>query len=226
MGVIARGGHRSWSGIGTVEAGPGDVITVNPGELHDGAPLGGAPRAWRMLYLDPALVAAEGFSRIELARPVARAPRLAATFDHAFRRIAGEPADHMAGEEALVLLIASLFGELGTAPRTRRVTSPSVRRALDRLDSAPGRPVTLAELAALCGVSRFRLLRGFTREVGLTPHAYLLQRRVRRAQRMIADGASLAQAAVEAGFADQSHLTRAFARQVGITPGRYRAALR
>ncbi|HYA72716.1 MAG TPA: AraC family ligand binding domain-containing protein, partial [Roseiarcus sp.] len=54
VGVILSGGHRSWSGVGAVEAVAGDVITVNPEETHDGAPLGGAPRRWRMVYFDPA----------------------------------------------------------------------------------------------------------------------------------------------------------------------------
>jgi AraC-like DNA-binding protein len=85
--------------------------------------------------------------------------------------------------------------------------------------------VSLAELAAQSGISRFQLLRSFTREVGITPHAYLVQRRVRHARQLLADGQPPVQAALEAGFADQSHMTRAFARQLGITPSRYQAAV-
>jgi AraC-like DNA-binding protein len=80
-------------------------------------------------------------------------------------------------------------------------------------------------LAALSGVSRFQLLRGFSRELGITPHAYLIQRRVLLAQRFLADGQTPVQAAIQAGFSDQSHMTRAFVRQVGVTPGCYRAAV-
>ncbi len=85
--------------------------------------------------------------------------------------------------------------------------------------------MSLAELAALSGVSRFRLLRGFAREVGITPHAYLIQRRVRLAQQLLVNGQTFAQAALQVGFADRSHMTRAFVRQLGVTPARYRAAL-
>ncbi len=49
FGVIDGGAQRSSSGRGPVEAGAGDVITVNPGEVHDGAPIGCGPRTWRML---------------------------------------------------------------------------------------------------------------------------------------------------------------------------------
>ena len=103
--------------------------------------------------------------------------------------------------------------------------SPCIARALRRLDSASDKSVSLGELAALSGVSRFQLLRGFAREIGITPHAYLVQRRVRLARQLLADGQTPAQAAVQAGFADQSHMTRAFVRQLGITPSRYRAAV-
>ena len=51
------GAHRSWSGVGHVEAQAGDAIMVNPGEMHDGIPVGGGVREWRMLYFDPSLVA-------------------------------------------------------------------------------------------------------------------------------------------------------------------------
>jgi hypothetical protein len=57
LGVIDRGAQKSFSGRGTVESLPGDTITVNPGEVHDGKPLGDGGRAWRILYLEPALVA-------------------------------------------------------------------------------------------------------------------------------------------------------------------------
>jgi AraC-like DNA-binding protein len=85
--------------------------------------------------------------------------------------------------------------------------------------------VSLAELASVAGVSRFQLLRGFKRELGITPHAYLIQRRACLARKLLANGLSPSAAAIEAGFADQSHMTRAFVRQFGITPGRYQAAI-
>ena len=82
-----------------------------------------------------------------------------------------------------------------------------------------------SDRAALSGVSRFQLLRGFAREVGATPHAYLIQRRVHLVQKLLALGCNPAEAALRAGFADQSHMTRAFRRQLGVTPARYRAAV-
>ena len=228
IGILHTGAQRSWSGVGPVEATAGDVITVNPGEMHDGRPTGGHLRTWRMLYLDPYLVAqalGEDMAvHAEVARPVLRDPLFAQRFLQLFVSITAQAPDALAVEEGMVRTLAHLMARHGSRQLPVRGPPPPVARALRHMDEAPERPVTLAELAALSGVSRFQLLRGFSRAVGTTPHAYLLQKRVGLARRMLAAGRSPAEAAVEAGFADQSHLTRAFGRQFGITPARYRAA--
>lgn len=219
IGVITFGGHRSWSGLGAVEAGPGDVIMVNPGEIHDGAPMRGDPRGWRMLYFDPNSLDKE------VARPVVSDPDLARRFNQLFDAVIDPKADPLAREEALERVIGRLM-QRHVARRAAPLSAPpSVKKALARIEEAPERALSLTELATLAGVSRFQLLRGFQRAVGMTPYAYLLQQRVRLAKRLLAAGLTPAYCAAESGFADQSHLTRAFLRQFGVTPGRYRAAL-
>jgi AraC-like DNA-binding protein len=229
VGVLRSGAQRSWSSVGMVEAAAGDVITVNPGELHDGRPVRGEMRAWRMLYFDPGVVAEalreDAPGDAEIARPALHDPLLARRFARLFAELTGPAPDALAAEEGVLRTLALLLARHGSRP-LRAVGAPaSVTRALRRMDEAPERPVTLAELAALSGVSRFQLLRGFSRAVGATPHAYLLQQRVRLARRLLAAGRRPAEAAAEAGFADQSHLTRAFGRQLGVTPASYRAAV-
>jgi AraC-like DNA-binding protein len=228
IGVMTAGAQRSWSGIGAVEAAAGDVITVNPGEMHDGAPLGG-PRGWRMLYLDPTLVMREVTEAAgdapEIARPALRDAVLRGLFERLFARATAAVPEPLALEEDLLRALVHLLRRHGARPRPMRPSSPGVAVARRRLDEAPEWPATLAELAALSGVDRFALLRGFARETGATPHAYLVQRRVRLARRLLAAGHVPAEAALRAGFADQSHLTRAFRRQLGVTPARYRAAV-
>lgn len=229
IGVIAFGAQRSWSGVGTVNASAGDVIMVNPGEIHDGAPLDGNVRGWRMIYFDPDLVARElseeTDAQVEIVRPVAQDPLLAMQFARLFACVAGSQPDQFAWEENVLHFLISMVRQHATPRRSSSSPPPYVANAIQRLDSAPETPASLAELAALSGVSRFQLLRGFAHQVGVTPHAYLLQRRVRLARQLLADGHTPAEAALQSGFADQSHMTRAFVRQFGITPGRYRAAI-
>ena len=225
IGVIASGAQRSWSGIGPVDAGAGDIITVNPGEMHDGTPVQGQVRRWQMLYIDPGILSGAMTRGVELARPALQDTQLAGRFAQLFASITDPVPDALAVEEDLLRTMGHLLSRYANRPAPARGTPPSVARALARLDAIPERPVTLADLAALSGVSRFQLLRGFVRAVGITPHAYLLQQRVRLARRLLVAGRRPAEAAAEAGFADQSHLTRAFRRQLGVTPARYRAGL-
>ena len=229
IGVMMSGARRSCSIIGQVEAEAGDVIMVNPGEMHDGMPVDGVARGWRMLDLDPAVVAreiAEETTDAELVvRPVARDPQLSRDIVQLFAALARPAQDGLAVEESLLRCLMRVLHRHGVHGARAAGASPPVMKAVRRLDAAPEVPTSLAELAALSGVSRFQLLRGFAREIGTTPHAYLVQHRVRLARRLLAAGRSPADAALLAGFADQSHMTRAFVRQFGITPGRYKAAI-
>jgi AraC-like DNA-binding protein len=229
IGVIRFGAHRSWSGIGHVEATAGDVIMVSPGEMHDGHPIDDRPRGWQMLYFDPELVRRETADEIsgplELVRPVAQDLRLASCFATLFGRLTTSHSDTLAIEESLVRVLVLMLQRHGLGCPVSYGLSPSVRRVRQRLDAEPHAPISLAELAELAGTSRFQLLRGFARETGTTPHAYLVQRRVLLARRLLAANHTPTEAALAAGFADQSHLTRAFVRHLGVTPARYRAAI-
>ncbi len=232
IGVIERGAHRSHSGRGMVEAGPGDMITVNPGEVHDGMPIGDAGRSWRMLYADPALVAdivgdmSEGRTReVEFSHPVVADARLAGRFRELFSALISDGQETgLKAEEQLWMLLGAMMRH-GGAPGEADGVPGGIARARSRIDDDPAAPVTLADLAATCGLSRFQALRGFARATGLTPHAYLVQRRIQLARRLIAGGASLAEAAHGGGFADQSHMTRIFVRTYGVTPRAYADAV-
>jgi AraC-like DNA-binding protein len=79
-------------------------------------------------------------------------------------------------------------------------------------------------LAGLAGVTRFQVIRDFRRVTGLTPGAFVRNRRLRLASRLIEQGATLVDAALAAGFADQSHLSRSFRNTHGITPTMFRRA--
>lgn len=226
IGVMTAGAQRSWSGRGAVESARGDIITVNPGEMHDGAPVRGAPRGWNILYLEPALLQREpGLENAEFAQPALRDAELKDLLDDLFGLFTDGHQDALAEEEALLRTLMLALRRHGARPPAMPGAPPGISAARNRLDAAPETPVTLAELAELAGLSRFQLLRGFAREFGVTPHAYLMQRRVRQVQQLLAAGHGPADAALRAGFADQSHMTRIFRRQLGITPSRYRAAM-
>ena len=102
-----------------------------------------------------------------------------------------------------------------------RVAIRAVLRARDLLDSEFDGPVPSAKLEAETGVDRYELCRHFRSIFGTSPYRYLVQRRLGYAKKKIRDGASLASAAADAGFSDQSHLTRHFRSSFGVSPGRW-----
>jgi AraC-like DNA-binding protein len=108
-------------------------------------------------------------------------------------------------------------------PRKMRSEVQVARRVIDETFEYP---IHLNELAVLAGMNPYGLVRCFTQELGIPPHAYLVQIRIQRAALLLRQGVSLARTALEVGFSDQSHLNRHFLKRYGITPGAYRKAFR
>jgi AraC-like DNA-binding protein len=228
FGLMDRGGQVSASGRGQVQALAGQIITTNPGEVHDGVPLQKHARRWRMVYMRPDVLAEMvGRESVELTRPVLDDPLLHHVFDTLFRHWAPMPAAGVNAmqEESLTHAVGLLVRHYGCEPPAdeRRVSMAAIRECLlDQLHAPP----TLAALAANAGLSRYQLVRQFSKAHGLPPFAWLQQHRLRRAQALIVKGLPLSDAALNSGFSDQSHLTRAFTRYLGFTPGAWQRAHR
>jgi AraC family transcriptional regulator len=102
----------------------------------------------------------------------------------------------------------------------------TLQRLADYLRANLAENITLAELAAVAGLSSFHFARSFRKATGLAPHQYLIRLRVERARELLQQkqaDKSLAAVAAEVGFYDQSHLSRHFRRIVGVTPLRFQA---
>jgi AraC-like DNA-binding protein len=97
----------------------------------------------------------------------------------------------------------------------------TIQAAREYLEEHFEKHVSLEELADIAHASPFYLNRIFRQEVGLPPHEYQIQVRIKQAQSFLQAGKSIAETAHLTGFSDQSHLTRFFKRYVGISPGEY-----
>ena len=232
FGLLEHGAQHSASGRGPVEAHAGDLITHNPGEVHDGRPLGGPSRRWRMVHIDPAALLSlasqpgcSAVSDLELTQPVIQDARLSRAVRQLFARVEAWREDALACEESLVNACGLLLACHATAAPLRDVDT-DMKRVRDRLADDLLAPPTLTDMAAMVGLGKYQLLRRFEKSSGIPPHAWLLQQRTERARGLIRQGASLALAAASSGFADQSHMTRLFTRQFGFTPGAWQRAAR
>lgn len=214
-------------------SGPGTLWLMEPGEVHDGRPYGGA-YGYRMTFPTVALIE-------ELAGELTgRAGRNTVTFRGAviddpvgFRLLRAAhtatrtaPGDLEAEELMLRAYAHVLTTHADIAPhRPGPAAASALEGVRDRLEDEFATSWRLETLAREAGLTRTRLIRDFRRRFGLTPHAYLLDARTRRARKLLASGHSPVAVADACGFADQSHLTRVFKARVGITPGAFARAL-
>jgi AraC-like DNA-binding protein len=207
----------------------GQVVVLYPDESHDGRAGTDAGFGYRILYIEPAVLA-EAIRAIRgkpsplpfVKDAVSTNPTLSQALAEAFDTpLDSFAVDSLIAHAATGLMAAARDG--ATASFSRRVDVRAVQRARDFLDAERTRVVRSTELEALTGLTRYDLCRQFRMLLGTSPHRYLLMRRLELARDRIDGGRPLAEIACDAGFADQAHLTRVFKAAFGLTPARYRA---
>ncbi len=108
-------------------------------------------------------------------------------------------------------------------PPGRGLPPRSLRLVMDHVEARLAEDLSLSELAAVVNISPRHFLRLFKRSTGISPHRYVIRRRVERAKVLLSGSDTpLWQVAEACGFAHQQHLSTHFKRLVGVSPGRYR----
>lgn len=127
--------------------------------------------------------------------------------------------DTLALEQGALAFVGLASQPTGTATPAKAFT-----RVLEQIAEQFHQPLSLEQLAVTYGHNELRFLRDFTRAIGLTPHAYLIEVRLQAARRLIEHtDLPLASIALDAGFAHQSHMGSAFRKHLAMTPSQYRS---
>lgn len=215
---------------GSAISGPGTFWVFAPGEYHCGRVEPERHWHYRGIYLDDDVLrsVADGFDA-DRARRLFVGPGLyddrdvASVLLDVHRRVETN-APSLERQSLWTLALGMLFGRYGK-PRPsvseREIGPKRLALVRDYIEAHFREEIPIDELARLCGVSRFHLIRSFRAAYGIPPHAYLNQVRLGAARRSLAAGRSATDAAIEAGFYDQSVLTKMFKRAFGITPREY-----
>ena len=120
----------------------------------------------------------------------------------------------------LLVLINRIYASGSTAPdRAEATRDPKIAAVLSYINENLGRELSVDELAEQAYLSRYHFMRLFKAQTGSTVHAYVRQKRLLYAARLIREGESAARAAAESGFSDYSAFHRAFRECFGISPG-------
>lgn len=147
-----------------------------------------------------------------LARPLARMAR------------AAETGDILLAESAAADLVSCLSHR--TITLKGGLTSRQLRCTDEWIAANLGYSIRLADLAAQAGLSEFHFHRIFSLSRGISPHKWVMMRRIDAAKAKLHGDERIADIATTCGFACQSHMTRAFKAETGTTPVRYLTALR
>lgn len=225
VAVTEAGGAEFKSRGRTDEAKTSTLLVFNPDEPHSGR-MGWSPRwRYRGLYLTPsAIETLNSALGLEATAYFCRNTFHDADLIEAFlglHRILDDGNDPFEERELLLRSFGALIrrhaaGEPGLSLPVRDVTK--AKRVREIMRERHAEDLTLEELGGAVGLTPFQLIALFKRATGLTPHAYLTQLRLKAAISALGRGTTIAAAALDAGFYDQSALTRHFKRSYGITP--------
>lgn len=203
---------------GQIVVGPGNVHVAAPLELCGVRSLGNSPHSIRQMLVahDELASLAPGGGQF-VVRDAGTCNELGAIFEELRGPLVALDCEARL-RESLRRLLASSSSRLA---RRNAYDDKRVERVRDHLRAHCTESVSLDELSGIACLSKFYMLRAFRRAYGVTPHVYQMQLRLARAARLIAEEVSLSAAAYDAGFADQSHLTRRFKAAFGLAPGQF-----
>jgi AraC family transcriptional regulator len=206
------------------------ALTFVPARVERQCSYRGADLSYSALWIDPALQEAlctETIAGIPMfvngSDPAISALLKSIRVDIAEHRVPGAAyMEHMA---ALILLrLAALAGETPQLVRGGRLSPRALARVQDHIEAHLGADIALSDLARLLGLPCDTFARQFKATTGRAPYAYVIERRIRHAESLLADSnEEIGAIAHSLGFSSQSHFTTAFRRLNGTTPRAYRA---
>ena len=140
--------------------------------------------------------------------------------DHLLAAMAAEmrAGDSLAVLQSLLNALSNWLAATIVLPAPR----PEILKAVRQIQESYRRPLPVGELSRLAGWQEQHFIRLFRRDIGITPHQYLLRLRLHQSALLLLQGASVTAAARESGFADLKSFSKAFRSKYQIVPSRYR----
>ncbi len=210
----------------TLSARAGQIVLINPRQPHACNPDSDTGISYRLFYLAPGWLAgaAPDAQPPLFHTPVVDDPELFEAWRDLHLRFIDDEAPTGEKQARLLACLQALVAR-HASPAPPGPEHEAIARARQHLhDSPQGAWTPLTDLAQIAGLSPHHFARTFKAATGLPPHAYQLQLALEHAKKLLADGLPISQAALDCGFADQSHFSRTFRQFTGATPGQYAQA--
>lgn len=229
IGAITAGRSTYLHDQAQSQVSAGTVVLMNPGDVHACNPIDDEPWSYLMFYVDTAwltdLQHQLGFSpdlafrRFSLTH--VRDTSLFEGLIGVYEALIDPQQDHLHKHSVLVEFFSDLQLRLNPAGQALREPNFKLERAADFIRDHCTRLLKLEDICAAAQLSPSYLIRAFKQHYGMTPHAFLINRRIQFAQDRLRSGKLIADVALEAGFSDQAHFQRAFKHHLAATPGQY-----
>ncbi|WP_164021611.1 AraC family transcriptional regulator [Pyxidicoccus trucidator] len=234
IGVITGGRSTYLNQAARMPVGAGAVVVMNPGDVHACNPIHDQPWSYRMLHVDTRWLASlqhelglnENQGYHPFACTLTTEPGLYAAFNRFYDVLTAPGSESLQKHSAAVTFFAQTQQFLNPSASPLRQVNFRIERAADFISDNCTRPLKLDDICRAAELSASYLIRAFKKRFGMTPHAYLVNRRVQFARAQLKRGRRIADVAHEAGFADQAHLQRAFKQLLAATPGQYQGQSR
>ena len=230
IGAITGGGSTYLNGTEQQRIGAGAVVVINPEHVHACNPIDDRPWSYLMFYVDAAWLreiqhAHEGGrdrSFRDYSTTMTTQRHLHGGLIHLFGVLTDDEADRLQKESAALSFFSTLHSALSPNVTAMAHDNPKLTRAADYIRENFAQALKLEEICAAADLSPSYLIRAFKARYGMTPHAYLVNRRIEFSRAQLRRGRPIAEVAADAGFADQAHLQRAFRQFTAVTPLQYR----
>lgn len=225
IGAIIAGESSFMHGDDDYRVAAGSLVIINPGCVHACNPLEDLPWAYCMLYVDAEWLAdlqsTTGQAFQGYATAVSDDQILHAGLLELYQILIADDAELLHKQGSVIQYFSEVQKRLQAATPELPVENGRLKLAADFINMHCTQDLSLDDISAQAGLSASYLFRAFKKQYGMTPHAYLINRRVQYAQERLKNGATIAEAALDAGFADQAHFQRVFKRMLAATPGQY-----
>jgi AraC-like DNA-binding protein len=231
--AVVQGGAGRWKYRGHHHAiQPKTLMLSEPGEVHTTTAVE-SPGSFTSLFIEPEFL--ESHFAAELGRPIhfrtaqVSAPRqwqeLGVRLSEIAHRYSAVGAVEVLTEQ-LLLGLGELFAfaaqhSVRVGPKCTERMERAREAIVDNYKASPNKRLSIAALAAQLGVSRFWLTHEFKKHFGCAPNELHTLLRVAKAKRLVTAGGDLWSVAQQAGYCDQSQMTREFNSHWGITPGKF-----
>jgi len=232
LGVIEQGAMSFYFRRQNLVASKGTVNLSYPGEVHNGLALGASGWKYRMFYFDLKIlrqIFAEFKNRKSdlpfFPKGVIEDDYLASYLYRLHTALEEKQLTAMEIDTFIMQTISYMIlkhSDQNCHVEKSLAKHSGIQMAQDYIISRCNEDISLSDVARVVGLSPFHFSRLFLHQTGTSPHAFLIQARIRKVRRLLFSNMPLADIALEVGFVDQSHLNRRFKQIFGVTPHQYR----